>query len=1219
MNNNNNNNQAVDMSKDQDNETQKSYNYNSNINEPIQEPSNFELDIFGEDDNEIMQLINEESLWNTNLVIETEDKNSSIKVESELLNNDILQKNNDKLKQLKKNVESKDLNSINNNEIDAEDIVEMFPDAPDFSMDELPIFSKEHIDQPNKNAILEKNDDSKEVEIQQTTESLKSNQADLLDPTDLQFDAESLQTSEDKDNTNSKTIDSSAQSTSRIPIRKISLRQRNAIQLHPFTLEHVQFRNLISKSALKGKINDAQLIDIQPDDEILASQYVPPEEQTLNIKHKTKRTSAPSKNAKRKQTKQLPTLSEEKFELDLDTQDLEKYGLDHLILPSSLKEKSNKKKNKIITFDKKKGSRKKRSTARKPLRFSNPLNKDIFAFDINPQSNFNLTAASSARTQPKTNDVSITKAKTANDLETPGADIFDFDTSYSLSTSTTTSDNEDDNGSDDDMDEPQLNFSYRLRNKRHLGLNSSDEDDVEMENSSEQHKKNRELTKKELDDMFKYPSTLSKLSSIKRLPRKPNHDNDAIPVIADEFEYRENKRRRIRLKDMIKKKKLLKSVLPASFVKIYKKELLEEDKLLKSEKQSSKSAMKSTTKSTTSTNVSGSSSVLEASKAIKDNEISTISFESQSDEEDKSSDDMQDLYTTTMDDYVIKLDTQSIKDSNLSHIKSNELYIPPRYSFTSRRNIFSKDDDSSKDTRKNMTIQAGTNQTSSNIPTSFVNSDANNTVFQASNISVNSNQLHPDNRLDVIYPLMKRNTSMDNLHEEPIEDNRVRGFGYRTSSSNKKNPRSGKSKSRNNAKKITPKSSIAIEKPTNITSSTVQSISIRNNPAPQRRRKRPKRCKDDIYIHAPSRIWNDRSGQMPDTNRRMFFKDFDHLPRKAFDDIYVGTQHTARYTLVDNYKGSSLTSAIEDPLQMKGHIIDIKANLPLVYSLQSVVKRIKHLYDYDLQRIKGLKDTVYLHHQLLAPLLSATPNLKSAYRKFRKTYAELNLFKKHLLWTNITMEESHIIDYMFFKVSRDILLACSNKKDNEKDLPGHDYFYTFVSICLTQWIPLHAYESRIQLTELFMIHIRSLAWQILRLVDEYSQLTLPWRSIVKLLIYILDWTCRLHHLGVHPIDWSVTECTQIIMDILVYIGYESIRFNSNTKDYLVEAWIFLIQIMSVSSKESGYYFYEQVFIDQLMDSIKRKSRASDSYEFEKRKTTRLWAETLNYILDTYMM
>ncbi|KAI9485867.1 MAG: hypothetical protein EXX96DRAFT_546817 [Benjaminiella poitrasii] len=661
---------------------------------------------------------------------------------------------------------------------------------------------------------------------------------------------------------------------------------------------------------------------------------------------------------------------------------------------------------------------------------------------------------------------------------------------------------------------------------------------------------------------------------------------------------------------MIKKKRLLKSVLPASFIKIYEKELLEEDENRKSEKQGSKPA------------IVENNAHKKPKASTRDIDTFASFLGSQSDEEE-SSDDMQDVYPTTMDDYVIRLDTQLTETPNTNYVKSNELYIPPRHLFTSRRNIFTaKDVNQNKDSRKNDTR---TDSTSLDIIQPSTNIDMNNTSSKPNIIQTNNNKSHTNDqpRITSTITLKKRNISKGNLDEESIEDNRIRGAGYRVPSGNLGRHKNRQARSKTSVKRRTPKSSIAIQKPVNIAPTFVQPIPIRDNPTPQRRRKRPKRCKDDIYVHAPvsSRIWSDKSGQLPDTNMRMFFKGSDFSSRKAFDDIYVGTQHTARYDSAPLKDGDSsdLTRNAKNPARIKEYIFDIQHSLHVVHSLQSVAKRIKHLYDHDLRRIKGLKDTVYLHHQLLAPLLSATPNLKSAYSRHKDTYAELNLFDKHLLWTNITIEESRIIDYMFFKVSRDLLQACSNAKESDTELPHHDHFYTFVSICLTQWIPCHTYENRIQLTELFMIHIRSLAWQIPRLVEEYSHKLLPWRSIVKLLIYILDWSCRLHHLGVHPIDWCVTECTQIMMDILVYIGYDSIRSKSTTREYLVEAWVCLIQIITVSSKESGYYFYEQVFIDQLIDSIKRKSRASDSYEFEKRKTTRLWAESLNYILDAYMM
>jgi hypothetical protein len=128
----------------------------------------------------------------------------------------------------------------------------------------------------------------------------------------------------------------------------------------------------------------------------------------------------------------------------------------------------------------------------------------------------------------------------------------------------------------------------------------------------------------------------------------------------------------------------------------------------------------------------------------------------------------------------------------------------------------------------------------------------------------------------------------------------------------------------------------------------------------------------------------------------------------------------------------------------------------------------------------------------------------------------------------------------------------------------------------------------------------------------------PWRAVIKAMLFILDWTCRLHHLGIDRAFWSVADCIQMLMDWLVYIGYDAIRNQNESQHYVIEAWICIIQLLSVSDRHGGYYYNEHIFISQLTKSIQEKSRIT-MVEYEKRKTTRLWAESLNLLLRNHMM
>ncbi|KAK4515898.1 uncharacterized protein ATC70_010856 [Mucor velutinosus] len=1079
------------------------------------------------------------------------------------------------------------------------------PSSPGFSLDELPIFSKQKtVDadgQPHETADLSDtanlasgiahNEDmgmadsdvyrvrDKHMTDEDVAEALDcqfTQQMDMLDTLDSASLSAQPLSSFNVSDIEPSTVDSGQSSDTSAPASrfKLSLRQRNAIQLHPFTIEQANFQYLISRSSMKGKIkaavstqiadsqdteftiSDTQQVDVTTD-ELQASQMHPEGPRKSASKSKLKKTSLPSKSNKRaKHRAKGSNIANTTFD-DIASPVCDKYGLDKLILPTVATGASRKEKPKIITFQKKKGSKKDKSVVRKFLPSSSTSRtKDIFDFDAQPRSSFNFAASSSdlRATSPDPDDYLRQQMQDMN------ADV-DFN-NYG-------SDMDDDEADAVDADNEET-IKRRFRVKKHAILDSSDEEeDMEDDEEEEESPPERELTEAELDAIFSFPGTSAltpKSSRItgKRLTR-PSSEDGVVSIVEDAFEHREHKRQRIGLQDVLKKKKTLKSILPASFLKIYQKELLEEDRLRKAPKKRtvSTNASKSNT-ATTSSNTRHASS---CSTSRADPDVFAAFLDSQSEGSGDDSDDMQDAYPT-LDDYVTMMDYATQIPNTQQHQAGSATPTGDNTDF-----FESSAAHSSKRTLKQTQLNAGISS-------------------RAGSPSPLSRQ-HPQS----VYPV-----------EEPIEDNRIQRYHQGTSS------RKWTTKAKKLVKRA-PRSSIAIKRPADGPKKP-SSIPIRDNPAPKKRRKKVKRTRDDIYCHALNsyRAWNDRSGQAPDNNGRAYFQRSVDTPRMAFDDIYVGTRQYVRYAN-ESLHGDRFNELFDQ--QQNEHIKE-KLNVLIIHTLPNVISRVRHLQDYDLRRISGLKDTVYLHHRLLTPLLSAIPNLKSAYKHLQDNYVDLILFDKHLLWRNVVPENEWLLAHLFYKVSGDIVKICKEKFPlDDKELPGHDHFYTFVSVCLTQWIPLHPYEDRVQLTELFMRYIRYLGQFVPRLVEECNTGDLTWRPIVKLMVYILDWTCRLHHLGVHQIDWSVTQCTKSLIDILVFIGFGEIK--SCTKDYLAEAWICLLQIMSVSSKTSGFYFDEQVFLDQMTDSIKKKSKDLGVYEFDKRKTTRLWAETLNFVIEQYML
>ncbi|CEP14118.1 hypothetical protein [Parasitella parasitica] len=962
------------------------------------------------------------------------------------------------------------------------------------------------------------------------------------------------------------------------------LRKRNAIQLRPFSVEQARLQRLINKSSMKGKItatvpkqvddpqdteftlSNPQLVD-DPTDKIQTSQMNSETTAVIKKKSTNKRTPLPSKVKICSRNRTITTESradmvaviddtitnahlEECFDCFYPIQDV----LSNTTNSSSKPE--------MITFEKKRRSRKGKSPVRggfSPPSSASASKKGLFKLDALPRSTFDFaTSSSNASSIAVSGQDSYVAQQKLQEMNEEAA--FN-DSDYSM-----IKEKKDDKKADveetEEMDVDSEEIVKRRYKMKKLAIfDSSDDEDQEIvhDNKEEQAPVKQEphiATEAELDAIFEFPgagpsSTIK--PARKRLVRSPSED-DIVPVVPDRLEYREHKRQRFDIQDVLKKKKTLKSILPASFRKVYQKELVEEDKLRKTPKKLTKNATTSTTTTTTTTTIATAKQTkCSDNKPLADVFAAFLGSQSE-DDSDEDPDDLQDAYYT-LNDYVTRLDYPTPIPA-----QGNSGFGGSATTTNGLLDFFGE-------TVKQARLNSSTNLS-----------------------SIRTTKLQPHPTHGAVYPI-----------EEASEYNRIARQYH--GSSNSEQPTRTIEKSTAKA----PRSSITIKPPPKSLKKP-PIIATRDNAAPtKKRRKKVKRARDDIYVHAPSsyRACNDESGQAPDNDGRI--KEREDTPsRMAFDDIYVGTRQYVRYA-------TELLSA-----KRFNETINYKP-VRIIYSLHQVISRVQHLHDYDLRRIAGLKDTVYLHHRLLTPLLSSEPDRKSAYKHLIGNYSPyLDLFDRHMLWKNITPKHQNLIAHLFYKVSADIeKILKLDFPDEDTELPGHDYFYTFVSICLTQWIPLHSYDDRIQLTEMFMRHIRYLGRLVPQLVDKRKEINLSWRPVVKLMVYILDWSCRLHHLGVHPIHWSVKQSTQGLIDILVFIGFDDIKPCS--KEYLSEAWICLLQIMSVSSKARGFYFSKQTFVEQMTSSIKTKSRSSGVYEYEKRRTTRLWAESLDFIIEKYMM
>ncbi|KAG1469177.1 hypothetical protein G6F56_003404 [Rhizopus delemar] len=372
----------------------------------------------------------------------------------------------------------------------------------------------------------------------------------------------------------------------------------------------------------------------------------------------------------------------------------------------------------------------------------------------------------------------------------------------------------------------------------------------------------------------------------------------------------------------------------------------------------------------------------------------------------------------------------------------------------------------------------------------------------------------------------------------------------------------------------------------------------------KKRRKVRKKTMDDIYVHQYQRIRPHISNIPINRSRYRTLDDIDVSSKRTYNDDHT-TVRKPPVEWVQNmaeFLRTTKNAAILKPLPKYTH------------SLEQVVERLQRIFDPDLRCSSKLKDTVYLNHRLLQPLLSTQPNSKRAYAHLKTILEQPVIFRRNVFWPSINPKQQKFVESLFQHANREITKVCSDIYLETSAIPDLDTFYVFVSVYLTQWLPLQDPTHVMIMTEVFGQEIRRMANRMCFIVK--TRLVESWHMVVKTMLFVLDWTCRLHLIGVNELEWSVTKCTQMLIDILVTIGHECIE--TQEKPYVIEAWICLLQIMTVSSNSGGYYFSDEVFMRQLRHSISHK-KSKVGWIVNDTPVETWWTNALYHILEKYML
>ncbi|KAI9272501.1 hypothetical protein BY458DRAFT_508963 [Sporodiniella umbellata] len=465
-------------------------------------------------------------------------------------------------------------------------------------------------------------------------------------------------------------------------------------------------------------------------------------------------------------------------------------------------------------------------------------------------------------------------------------------------------------------------------------------------------------------------------------------------------------------------------------------------------------------------------------------------------------------------------------------------------------------------------------------------------------------------------PILQPRIDNATRHYESVEDNRVFQHGS-TLSKRAAQPRINRYFSSHNgtsSNRVQNPSKTSIPKATK--KQVPQSVYSSSSKPPQRaskagaklnkkKRKIRKRTMDDIYIHQYHHHVRPRadSPSIAKVCSNRTLDDSAIFSKRIYNDDHMTVQKPPVVQWVRDmaeFLRSTKNAASLNPLPK------------YTQSLEQIVEQLQRVFDPDLRCTTRVTDTVYLHHRLLQPLLSTQPNAKRAYAHLKAKLEQPCVFSRNLIWTSIYHRRSHI-QSLFQCAAREVVKAGTDLNSEPTDIPDLDTFYTFVSVYLTQWLPLQDPAHVITMTEVFGQEVREMAHRMHHTVS--TQPIGSWRLIVKTMLFVLDWTCRLHLIGINPEEWSVTRCTQILINILVTIGYACIT--TREKPFVIEAWVCLFQVMTVSSNSGGYYFSDQSLIQQFRNAINQRSNKVGWID-QGTSIETCWTHAFQHILEKYM-
>ncbi|KAI8985193.1 hypothetical protein BDB01DRAFT_789276 [Pilobolus umbonatus] len=364
-----------------------------------------------------------------------------------------------------------------------------------------------------------------------------------------------------------------------------------------------------------------------------------------------------------------------------------------------------------------------------------------------------------------------------------------------------------------------------------------------------------------------------------------------------------------------------------------------------------------------------------------------------------------------------------------------------------------------------------------------------------------------------------------------------------------------------------------------------------------RRKNVPRYALDDIYV---------RSSKQSHTPQK---------PLRVHDDINIGTNQLrmtrssewlhqmqnrnprmkwvpnvndrVRATLRSNRPDTTRVEISEEPYKNYSTIEDI-IDQALMIDYQSI--QIFHSHD------------LYLNHGLLPSITSKTEDSKNALMKLRSTHSQLQLFGLPYEWADFARSTDTLSD-VFYKA----LHLISNIYDGMTPFTSQinsqlEYFYLFVTLYISQWMQCHTEDEEsvspiideIRTAQNFLSGMISL--------DDHKHREM----ILKALLFILDWKCRLYD---KINNQSIIEWFGDTVRYLISMGPDSVYLHYQSND-IMETWLCLFQL--VSSKL--YELQKDVFLTQIVDSI---SKCNPGVDHEKLKDK--WKIALASMIERYLL